>query len=263
MRREPTTKVGQLWYRLHPGGAIFVAACLFAAVTVVRLATTPDGDSVDVLYVLPVALMAVAFGERGGLGGAFLGLGFIATIDAFHPEGSLGAIGWATRAIALFLLGALLGHATDRKRELHRWALAEQERRVHLEELAQRERAALEINDSLIQGMVAAKWLVELDKGAQAIDTLTATIENGEHLVAELMALNPIGDDHRVMHFQPTREAPRVPSGPRRPRPLPGGPSGSVGGPSGRDGLELAGRGAWAVLGRVGGRTWRRGPGPT
>ena len=224
MRREPATKVGQVWYRLHPGGALVVAACLFAAVTVVRLATTPDGDSVDVLYVLPVALLAVTFGQRGGLGGAFLGLGFIATIDAFHRDGNLGAIGWATRAIALFLLGALLGHATDRKREFYRWALAEQERRVHLEELAQRERAALEINDSLIQGMVAAKWLVELDKGDQAIDTLTAAIENGEHLVAELLVLSPIGDGHRVMQFQPTREAPPVPWGPERPHPMPGEP---------------------------------------
>lgn len=194
---EPTNPA--LWYRLHPTVAAAVAAVLYAAIFTLRVAVARPGDAVSVLYIFPVALLAVTFGLVGGMVGASVGIGLeVFGYSVFHgapPD----VLGWSTQGTVVLVLGALLGHATDRKRAVQRWALAEQERRLHLEELACRERAALEINDSLIQGMTAAKWLIEQRKDDLALDELSLTIDHGEHLVTDLLLRNPVADSRRAI----------------------------------------------------------------
>jgi len=175
------------WYRLRPGGAVVVAIGLFAVVSILQWFVDGSGQAIAVLYVLPIALLAVTFGERAGLIGATTGFVLFAVFEIVHSSGDIDATGWAVRAIAMFLLGGLLGHATDRTTASERAALDEQRERCRLEEANHRYAEAIEINDSLIQEVVAAKWKVEQGQTEQAAEILTATIATGERIVAELL----------------------------------------------------------------------------
>jgi signal transduction histidine kinase len=188
-----------LWYRRHPTVAVAVATGLFLLVFALRIEVARPGDAISVLYVFPVALLAVTFGLLGGLGAAAGGFALVVLSYAVFHNAPPDALGWSTQGAAILVLGALLGHATDRRCAIERWALTEQEARLRLEEVACRERAALEINDSLIQGMSAAKWLIEQHKDALALDELSLAIDHGEQLVTDLLLRNPTADSRRVV----------------------------------------------------------------
>ena len=164
-----------------------VAVGLFLAVSVLQWFNDGSGQAIAVLYVLPIALLGVTMGERGGLVGATAGFALFAAFEIVHSTGDIDATGWAVRAIAMFLLGGLLGRATDRTTASERATLQEQRERARLEEANHRYAEAIEINDSLIQEMVAAKWLIEQGRNDQAAEMLTATIAAGERLVVELL----------------------------------------------------------------------------
>lgn len=182
--KEPSSRI---WYRAHPARTIVAAACLFALVTGLQLFADSSGEAMSVLYTLPIALLAVAFGRVGGWIGATLGFALFTVFALYHNTGDLDATGWVTRATAMFLLGGLLGHATDRALASERRSLAEQRRRAELEAAEHREREAMEMNDSIIQGMVAAKWMAEQGRTEEVIEALTVTIDRGERLVAKLL----------------------------------------------------------------------------
>jgi hypothetical protein len=55
-----------------------------------------------------------------------------------------------------------------------------------------REREAAEINDSVIQGLVAAKWSIEAGQIERGLDALTDTIATTESLVAALLRNQPL-----------------------------------------------------------------------
>jgi glucose-6-phosphate-specific signal transduction histidine kinase len=183
----------QVWYRAHPARALIAASCLFVVVTGLQLLADSSGEAMSVLYTLPIALLAVAFGRRGGWIGATLGFALFAVFAVFHSTGDLDATGWMTRGTAMFLLGGLLGHATDRTLASERRALSDQRRRTELEAADRREHEAMELNDSIIQGMAAAKWMVEQGRTEEAIEALTATIDRGQHFVAAILPRS-IGD---------------------------------------------------------------------
>ena len=67
------------------------------------------GEAVDILYALPVALLAMSFGIRGGLVGAAVGFGLFAVVEVFDGVGDIDATGWITRGAGLFLLGRCSG----------------------------------------------------------------------------------------------------------------------------------------------------------
>jgi K+-sensing histidine kinase KdpD len=175
------------WYRLHPSNSILVALALFVAISVLQWFNNGTGQAIAVLYVLPISLLAVTLGARGGLTGATGGFVLFAVFEIGHGSGDIDATGWAVRAIAMFLLGGLLGRATDQTTASERAALAEQQRRCQLEEANHRYAEAFEINDSLLQQMVAAKWMVEQNHTDQATELLTETIARGERMVAGLL----------------------------------------------------------------------------
>ena len=187
-----------VWYRAHPAAAITVAGVLFAAVGVLRV-LVGNGEASTVLFVLPIALLAVAFGQRGGWLGAALGLALFTGFVATGGTEDVDVTGILTRVVAMCLLGGLLGHASDRSRALERRALAEQRRRLTLEESQRREREALEINDSIIQGMVGAKWLAEQGDAEEAAEILGRTIEHGQRLVSDLLMRDGADDARRVV----------------------------------------------------------------
>lgn len=181
------------WYQLRPRVALATAVALFALVSTFHWFDDGSGQAIVVLYVLPVALVAVAFGLRGGLVSAAAGFGLFSVLEVFHSTGDIDGIGWAVRAVALFLLGGLLGHATDRMHATQRQALAEQDRRCRLEEKNRRFAEAMEISDSLVQKMVAAKWMAEQGRAEDAADALATTIAEGERMAAGLLQKRMIG----------------------------------------------------------------------
>ena len=175
------------WYREHPRSAAMLAILLFVLVTAGHFLVDGAGEAVDILYCLPVALLAVTFGLRGGLAGACLGIGLFAVAETIDGTGDIDATGWLTRSAGLLLLGLLLGRATDQIAASQRMAVAAREERRAVQETSRRQAEALEISDSILQHLAVAKWMVEQGKGEDAIAILSSTLEKGQRMVAEML----------------------------------------------------------------------------
>ena len=192
------------WYRSSALAALLVAAGLFAAVTVGHIIANGTGEAVDILYALPVALLAMSFGLRGGLAGAAIGFALFAIVELSDGTGDIDATGWISRAAGLFLLGALLGRATDQIEAERLRTIAEADQRQRLEERARRQAEGLEISDSLLQHLAVAKWMVEAGDNAGAIEVLTSTMVTGERMVADLLPMRHSGGDAAHVTRSPT-----------------------------------------------------------
>lgn len=180
------------WFRLHPGVALGIAGVLFAAVLSLRLLTGTPVDAYSMLYALPVALVATTSGLRAGSLAGLLAVG-LTVLWAMTQDASLTPTGWVSRVVPLLLLGVLVGHATDRGRR------AEAER-LRLKEAALLHREAIEINDSLVQGMVAARWSLDagqMDAGKQILDQ---TIVQAKNLVSGLIRRADMGARTEPIH---------------------------------------------------------------
>ena len=104
---------------LSPGIALPLACALFVAIFLLRFLTDNAADAVEVLYVLPVGLMAASLGTFAGIGSGLGGLALIAFWAVLtHPL--LDPLGWVARAAALLLLGGLLGATADSLRSNQR-----------------------------------------------------------------------------------------------------------------------------------------------
>lgn len=180
------------WYRAHPREAVLLASGLFALVTLGHFAVDGTGEAVDILYALPVALLAVTFGLWGGVVGAGIGLSLFAVSEAVRNTGDIDVTGWLTRAAGLLLLGLLLGRATDQIEIGRRNSEAAWEERRRIEETARRQSEALEISDSILQHLAAAKWMVEQGRDEEAIDVLSATLEAGQRMVADILPVQHV-----------------------------------------------------------------------
>lgn len=168
------------WFDRSPGATLFSAVVLFVVITAVRVALGNDATvGVTMLYLLPVSLVALAWGRWAGLTCGAVAITMLG-LWVLVAEVDLSALGWASRAVPLLLTGYLLGDASDRLRR------AEEERlQRDAQDLLRRQ--AVEINDTLVQGMAAAKWILEagrLDEGIKALDD---TLLTGQELVSELI----------------------------------------------------------------------------
>jgi hypothetical protein len=177
------------WYRSDTGAALAVSGALFVVVTVTQLLIPTTGEAVDILYALPVALLAMTFGLRGGLVGSAVGLSLFAVVELGFGSGDIDASGWLSRAAGLFLLGALLGRATDQVDAGRRRSLEAADERRRLEERARRQAEGLEISDSILQHIAVAKWMIEAGDIDGAVDVLTSTMATGERMVADLLPI--------------------------------------------------------------------------
>ena len=171
-----------------------VAGILFAAVLSLRLSSGTPVDAYSMLYALPVALVATAFGLRAGTVAGVVAVG-LTVLWAVTQDIPLTPTGWASRVMPLLLLGVLLGHATDRARR------AESERR-RLQAAALLHREAIEINDSLVQGMAAAKWSLETGHAETGTEILNQTIAQAHELVSGLIRRADMGTRTEPLHTQ-------------------------------------------------------------
>jgi glucose-6-phosphate-specific signal transduction histidine kinase len=174
------------WFHRRPHLALAVIGALYAAVFTVRLVSDSTVDAYSMFYVLPVALAATAFGQRGGLVSSLLAIALI-VVYRLISDVSHTPVGWATRVVPLLLLGILLGRATDRARA------AEAERSRH-GTAALLHREAIEINDSLIQRMTVAKWALEAGRDEAALRALTDAVHEAHRLVSDLIRRADMGE---------------------------------------------------------------------
>lgn len=92
-----------------------VAAALFAAIFAARLLVNDPSALIANFYIVPIVVLAIEFGSRGGLLAGALAMGLVfawQVVDAVH----LGALGYTSRGAALLLTGALVGVFADRLR---------------------------------------------------------------------------------------------------------------------------------------------------
>ena len=175
------------WFLTRPRLAIAVAAALFAAVFMLRLAVRHPEQSVSLLYVLPIALVAFAFGRRAGALAGVLGVVLLALWVLLDGR-SFGVLGWLSRSVPMLLLGVLVGGAAEQQR---RAAAAERELLV-----AQlRARRAAELTDSVIQGLSAAKWAAESGNHERTLDVLSETVESAQPIVSDLLGSRSVQRD--------------------------------------------------------------------
>jgi glucose-6-phosphate-specific signal transduction histidine kinase len=167
------------WFRQHPRIALAVAGLLFASVLSLRMFAGEPVDASTFLFTLPVALVAVAFGLRAGVAAGVLAVVIIVGWVVITGT-TLTPVGWVARLLPELLLGFLLGDASDRLRR------ADEERR-RLESAALLYREAIEINDSLVQGMAAARWALEAGRTEAGLQTLEDTIGQAQELVSDLI----------------------------------------------------------------------------
>lgn len=176
-----------LWFRGRSGLTILVAAALFLAILALRFAVDTGQDPIILLFCLPVAVLAVAFGLRSGLLAGLLGVALMA-VWVVVEDLDLSLLGWASTALPMLLLGGLVGDAVD---EIRR---SEDERR-RLEAAARRHRDAVELNDSVVQRLSAAKWALESGRPDRGLEIVTQTLSEAEQLVTELLRDADMGPD--------------------------------------------------------------------
>jgi diguanylate cyclase (GGDEF)-like protein/PAS domain S-box-containing protein len=114
MRHIPRSKPARL--------ALAIALC--AAVTAGRFASDNPGDAVGILFIVPVAMVALDFKWRGGLiAGAVATL--ITAIWAFVEHQHLTIVGYTVRGVAFIVVGVLVGVMTAQReqstRDAERW----------------------------------------------------------------------------------------------------------------------------------------------
>ena len=180
------------WFWLRPERAAAVSIALFAGISLLQWSVAGVSDSVCMLFVLPVALLAISFGLRVGLGAGLLAVILLA-VWLLATGQSLSVLGWLSRATPLLLIGVLVGIATERIRDADR---VERE----AVEVAVLQREAAEINDTVVQELAVAKWLLESGHVDQGIEMLETTMVTTQQLVTRSLGSKSVlpGDLRRV-----------------------------------------------------------------
>jgi diguanylate cyclase (GGDEF)-like protein/PAS domain S-box-containing protein len=101
----------------RPRAALALAAVLFLAVFVLRLIAPEAGDGVTFLYVVPVVLVAIAFGGVGGLAAAAVAFA-LSTLWVLIEAVPISALGFAVRATVFGFVGFLVGRFATQLRRL-------------------------------------------------------------------------------------------------------------------------------------------------
>lgn len=186
MQLRPPAAQGP-WFLTRPRLALGIAAALFAAVFVLRLLVRDPNEAVSLLYVLPIALVAFAFGRTAGALAGLLGVALLA-IWVVMDDVSFGVVGWLSRVVPMLLLGVLVGGAAEQQRRA-----AAAERELLIAQL--RARRATELTDSVIQGLSAAKWAAESGNHERTLDVLSETVESAQPIMSDLLEHRTVQTD--------------------------------------------------------------------
>lgn len=178
------------WFRQHPRLAAAVTLVAFLATTLLRVLLDDGGDAAGLLYALPVALAAMAFGREVGTAASVAAGGLLWMWALGHADAP-GAVSLGSRVGAIVLLGPLVGAAADA-------AEAASRARTELAVADARRRDAAEVHDEILQRLAVAKWRLEAGDDGQAADLLEEAIMQAQGLVSTLLAGDGLEDRLRV-----------------------------------------------------------------
>jgi Histidine kinase len=91
------------------------ATGLYGGVFALRATVGDAADAIGLLYVIPIALVALELGLRAGVAAAALALGLVG-VWALDAHADLGAAGVTTRGVAYLAVGGVAGRFSDRMR---------------------------------------------------------------------------------------------------------------------------------------------------
>lgn len=191
------------WFQRYPRLALTVSATLFAVIFLIRVSVGGTEDSISMLYVLPVALVALAFGFWAGVAAGLTAVGLLVGW-AISLDVESSPLGWIGLVTPVVLLGALVGYASDRIRDASR-----AERYAAMVTVLQVEGA--EISDRIFQGLAASKWMLEVGDIERGLAVLEDTMVIAQGLVTNVLGSNSVLRDDVREHAM----VPRAPQSSR------------------------------------------------
>jgi signal transduction histidine kinase len=129
VRHEVAGEAGALDRRRRRAVVVATAAGLFALTFAARLTIDDPNALIANFYTLPVALLAIEFGVRGGLAGSFVAIALVFAWSLVNTV-DVGVLGYTSRCAAVLLVGTVVGYLTERlradirARERAQWELA-------------------------------------------------------------------------------------------------------------------------------------------
>lgn len=105
--------------------ALALAAVMYLLAFVFRAVDQQAGDAAGIFYVLPLTVLALTFGLRGGLVGGALALLAELGWGQVSSQAALSTIAYMSRGLAFVALGAIVGFVSER-RHAHTLALTEE-----------------------------------------------------------------------------------------------------------------------------------------
>ena len=154
-----------------------MAAVAFVVIFLLRLAIEDPDEGVIFLMVLPIALLAVDHGVKGGLLGAALAtVAMIAWIVV--DDVNVGAVGVITRVVCFIAAGAGVGRLAEQRDQ-------RAARLMELELKGQRHDAAMEMNEKVLQSLAVAKMGLEMGDAERAKEALEDALRSTRSLVSE------------------------------------------------------------------------------
>jgi diguanylate cyclase (GGDEF)-like protein/PAS domain S-box-containing protein len=97
--------------------ALAVAALLFGAILALRFVSGTAGDAISFLYVVPVVIVAISLGERGGIAAGLVAFA-LASLWVIVEDVPVGPLGYLVRIAVFALVGGLVGRFADELRGL-------------------------------------------------------------------------------------------------------------------------------------------------
>jgi signal transduction histidine kinase len=172
-----------------------LAAVLFGVVFGVLYAVSDPAQAGALLFVIPVALLALSDGLRGGVAGSVVAA-VLLVIWVTTDEIDLNILGWASRLASFSTIGLLVGRYEDLARAYERQRLDEQ--------------YASELHDHVVQSLVVARY--HLDEHPEAQQAVDKALEGAKHIISSRLG------DLRPGDLRMTRPHEAVPPPPRRDR---------------------------------------------
>jgi HD-GYP domain-containing protein (c-di-GMP phosphodiesterase class II) len=95
--------------------ALGLAAVMYLLVFAFRAVDPHAGDAAGLFYVLPLTVLALTYGVRGGLAGGVIA--FLARLawGEMEDNATLSTLGYVNRGVAFVMLGALVGFVSERR----------------------------------------------------------------------------------------------------------------------------------------------------
>lgn len=162
----------------HPSSSVSLAVLIvvFGTITVLRWFCDRAGQDVEIFYVIPIALGAIWFGWQAGLGLGILGSLAFLVLSSVHGGGDLDVSGRVGPVLSMLVVGGLVGYSTDVARHRGRLVRHHLLRSRHLDVIRRRHQALLAESDSILQRMVALRWMLEAGRNNEALDVLDTMV---------------------------------------------------------------------------------------